>query len=487
MTIAFTWLWQGLALAGLTVLLLRALPQLNAATRHAMWWAALVSVLCIPLVLAAGAGRDVLPGLPPAPESQGVQPALVLPPAPGWVGLLCASTWLLAALFGLVRVVHGCREARTLRKTSTPFDAAREGRLLLWSDTRARARCPASLRISEGLAGACAVGFRRPVIVVGRTLVERLDDAALDQVVMHEYAHLARYDDWLQLFQAIARAVGGLHPAVGWLSRHIDLDREAACDDYVVARTGAARQYAMALLEAAVVAGAGPAVPAVVPGATLRTSALRLRVARLLDPARASGTRATPMAAVGLVLPLIAILAGPRVAPLVAFVEAVELALPVPGVAVYRRPMPALPQAATAGADTASQARARVSGQAASSSASRRPEPPPAAPGGTDEPLISAATPEPPTVLGAVAPPPIESRRVFERVDARLLSAAPAVTMNGFSVPAPPARNSGQALVTSSLSEAKGAAAAVASGAEGSGIAIGRAFARAGQTIAGKF
>ena len=79
---------------------------------------------------------------------------------------------------------------------------------------------------------------------------------------MHEYAHLARYDDWLQLFQAIARAVGGLHPAVGWLSRRIDLDREAACDDYVVARTGAARQYASALLEAAVVAGAGPAVPA---------------------------------------------------------------------------------------------------------------------------------------------------------------------------------------------------------------------------------
>jgi hypothetical protein len=81
----------------------------------------------------------------------------------------------------------------------------------------------------------------------------------------------------------------------------------------------------------------------------------------------------------------------------------------------------------------------------------------------------------------------MESRRLFDHVDARLLSTAPAATMNGFSVPAPPARESGQAGSRPPLAGAKDAALAVAAGAERRSIAVGRAFARAGQAIAGKF
>ena len=485
MSIALTWLWQGLALAGLTVLLLRLLPHLNAATRHAIWWAALVAVLCIPLVLAAGTVRHLLPVLPPPVLRAGVQPALVLPPAPDWVGVLCASAWILTALFGFIRVVHGCCMVRALGHWSTPFDAARERQLPLWSQTRGRARRSAELRISEGLAGACALGFRRPVIVVGRILVERLDDAALDQVVMHEYAHLARYDDWLQLFQAVARAVGGLHPAVCWLSRRIDLDREAACDDHVVARTGAAREYASALLEAAVAAGPRPTTIASVPGATLQASALRRRVARLLDPARAAGTSVTPMAATGVLLPVLAILAGPRVAPLVAFVDAVELTLPVQSLA--GEPHASFTDAISdLRTEPTPPAAGRASGQAGSGGARAR-DRQRAAPSAANEPPIPVSTPEPTMALPAVATVPVESRSLFERADARLLSAAPAATINGLPLPASPDRASAQARATSSLAGATGAATAVASRAERGGVAIGRAFARAGQAIAGRF
>jgi hypothetical protein len=313
-----------------------------------------------------------------------------------------------------------------------------------------------------------------------------LDDAALDQVVMHEYAHLARYDDWLQLLQAIARAVGGLHPAVWWLSRRIDLEREAACDDRVVARTGAARQYASALLDAAAAAGDRPAAMAIVPGATLRASALRRRVARLLDPARATGTRATPIAVVGMVLPVIAILAGPRVAPLVAFVDAVELPLPAQNVAGHRRGLPSWTEAIGGAQGMLSTMPARASGGRASS-ASRVSEQAPPASRGRKAPPLSDATPQSTTVLPAVARAPIESRRLFEREDAGLLVAAPAATMNGLSLPAPHAGPSTQGLATASLGGAKGAASAIAARAERSGLAIGRGFARAGQAIAGKF
>jgi beta-lactamase regulating signal transducer with metallopeptidase domain len=488
MIIALAWLWQGLVLAGLACLLVRALPHVNAATRHAIWWAALVAVLCIPLVLSAGGVREVLPGVPPAPVRKAFAPALVVPAAPNWVGALCASAWLLAALCGVIRVAHGCRVVRALRRTSTRFDAARERRLPLWSQTPACARRWAELRVSEGLAGACALGFRQPVIVVGRTLVERLDDVALDQVIMHEHAHLARYDDWLQLFQAIARAVAGLHPAVWWLSRRIDLDREAACDDHVVARTGAARLYASTLLEAALAAGVQPTMPAIVPGATLRASALRRRVARLLDPARATGTRTTPTAALGMVLPVIAILAGPRVAPLVAFVDAVERPLPVENIARVDSHLPSPPVALSATEATPSTMLTRAPARRAPG-VSRVPDAAPAAPSRPPDPAAPPeGTSEPTTGLPAGTRAPIESRGLFEHVDDRLLPAAPAAaTMSGLILPSTPAAASRQARVTSSLARARGAASAVGSRAERGGLAIGRTFVRARQAIAGKF
>src|SRR6185369_150343 len=63
----------------------------------------------------------------------------------------------------------------------------------------------------------------------------------------HELAHLARYDDWTNLF---AKAIGALlpvHPVAVWLLRRIEQEREIACDDWVVAMTGEARPYAASL------------------------------------------------------------------------------------------------------------------------------------------------------------------------------------------------------------------------------------------------
>src|SRR4051794_11391794 len=352
MTIVLTWLWQGLAVAALTVLVLRAMPWLNAATRHVACWVGLAAVLGIPLVLVAAALRDATPGLLLPVTQDSIQPAVVLPAAPDWVGVFCARAWILAVLLAAIRVAHGGQIVRRLRRRSTPFDSTREARLPVWSSAGSHPRRDAQLRLSDDLAGACALGFGRPVILVGRQLADALDDAALDQIVMHEQAHLERHDHLLQLVEAIVRAVVGWHPAVWWLSRRIDLDREAACDDRVVARTGAPRQYARALLDAAVAANRGPTAPAVVPGMSSRGSALRVRVAWLLDPRRARGGRPTPIAAMACVLPVVASLASPRLAPLVAFVDAVEHALPFPGGSTPPAVAPTLALAAIAGGAT---------------------------------------------------------------------------------------------------------------------------------------
>lgn len=89
------------------------------------------------------------------------------------------------------------------------------------------------------------------MILVSRAVADALSDESLDEIAMHEQAHLDRYDDWSLLVLAVVGSLAGLHPAVRFLARRLDVDREAACDDRVMSRTGATRRYASSLLTAA--------------------------------------------------------------------------------------------------------------------------------------------------------------------------------------------------------------------------------------------
>jgi beta-lactamase regulating signal transducer with metallopeptidase domain len=474
MTILFAWLWQGLVVAALTGIVLRAMPRLNAATRHLAWWVALIAVLSIPLLLT-GTSADIVPGPILASASYSVQAALVLT-APDWVASLVVMTWAAAAAFGVVRIARGCKALRALRRTSIPFDPAREARLPLWCHAGRCASRRVQLRLSHDLAGACAMGFRRPVILIGRRLADALDDLALDQIVMHEQAHLARCDDWLQLLQAGIRTLCGLHPAVWWLSRSIDLDREAACDDAVVARTGETHRYTAALLDAA--ATAGSPVLAMAPGATARPSALRVRVARLLDPRRAGGARPRRLATLALVFPLGATAASPHLAPLVTFVDAVERALPLV-VAVRTDRAPAIAPSIS------DRSRALIARPLPLHNGRSTPLAIGTAADGRHTASEPAGGPELTTPAAGPAAP-IASRRVPGSEDLPLLIAPPA-NMNRPVLPATQSQEPRVALATAPGSPVTKAAMNLASGARRSGIAIGRAFTRAGHGFAGTF
>jgi predicted metallopeptidase len=92
-----------------------------------------------------------------------------------------------------------------------------------------------------------AIGFRRPAVLLPEALLAHLTAAELDHVLLHELAHIARRDDWTNLVARLAWAVLALHPVAACVLRQIDRQRELACDDWVVAATGAARPYAASL------------------------------------------------------------------------------------------------------------------------------------------------------------------------------------------------------------------------------------------------
>ena len=77
----------------------------------------------------------------------------------------------------------------------------------------------------------------------------RLSEQEIDQVVLHELAHVRRRDPWALLVQRVIWTIAGFHPAMWWLDRAITLDRERACDDWVLAAGKSSKQYGACLLK----------------------------------------------------------------------------------------------------------------------------------------------------------------------------------------------------------------------------------------------
>jgi beta-lactamase regulating signal transducer with metallopeptidase domain len=485
MTLLVTWLWQGLALAWIAAAFLRAMPRLNAATRHAVWGLALVAVLAIPIAHLLVATRTVTPSTPGLTlldvDAVG---ALVLPAIPDGVVGCAAALWAMTAAAGLLRIAGSYRALGRLKRASSPFDRLREARLPLWIAARNGNHRAAELRTSDCMTGACALGLGRPVILVSRSVADALDDASLDDIVMHEQAHLDRYDDWSQLLQAVVGSMAGLHPAVRFLTRRMDVDREAACDDRVVSRTGARRRYASSLLAAAAASSpkaGGIAFSAGVPTATTTASALRVRVGRLLDPGRHRSARLANATSLASVLCLtLAVVMSSHVPPLVIFLGTAVVTVPAaalaPGIDA-RRPLEPAPR-------TNVNAAAGLK-QPTPGTLTRVKRPPQSDPPEAAAQLFAATTMDaPPTAV-------LDSLVIAADVDVPVL-ALPLPSPPPVDIAAAPTHVAPpwEAVSASTVSAANGAArsaVATAAHAWSAGVSIGRLFTRAGKAVAKDF
>ena len=277
------WIWQGVALTTVTAVALRWAPRLSATTRYLVWWLALVLVLALPMAprftswLQPAVATSPVATLTPVP----------LPPLPVWPLTLAFACWVAWVVISLTRVTISVAALTAARRRVTPFPAAREQALPHWAAVRTQGR-PARLGLCDGIPAAAVFGLGPAIIAVSPDICARLTDEELDQVIVHEWAHIQRRDDFSRLAQIAVRVVAGLHPAVWWISRRLEIERETACDDCAVNVTGAARDLARCLTKLAE-AGLRP-MPVVLAPNVLASSQLATRVQRLLDPSRNTST-----------------------------------------------------------------------------------------------------------------------------------------------------------------------------------------------------
>lgn len=254
--------WPALAAVTAVWCALRFLPSVNAATRHLVWWAVLGAILVMPAasVLLQTRQHAPAPAAPVAapavdiPAPPDPAPPTVVAPAPaagislraGAWPLRIFILWLAVLLLQLGRTAYSYRYLLAIKRRALRATPELRRDFDVWM-LACGVRRPVELLVSREIVSPMAMGYRAPAVIVPAAVLAEFSESELDHVLLHELAHLARRDDWTNLVCRVAWAMLALHPAAAWTLRRIEREREMACDDWVVAATGAARPYAASL------------------------------------------------------------------------------------------------------------------------------------------------------------------------------------------------------------------------------------------------
>ena len=106
------------------------------------------------------------------------------------------------------------------------------------------------VRQSSDVAGPCVVGLIRPCLLLPPDFSERLSEQEVRLVLLHEAAHLRRWDPILNGLLEVVHAMHWFNPVVGRVLRCWREDREEACDLHALAAPRVDRvQYGRVLLK----------------------------------------------------------------------------------------------------------------------------------------------------------------------------------------------------------------------------------------------
>jgi beta-lactamase regulating signal transducer with metallopeptidase domain len=272
LAVAWPMLWQTSLLIVLMLAIDRlVLRKLRPGMRYVLWLAVLVKLVLPPsLALPTSVAWWVRPQAraqrpasnvhtavtySPVTEPGVLKPAFMpepLPPALSLAGgVLAASAAVSFALFAFVlrRWRQVSRQAAMRAKGNVPGSLA---------DLLEEERCSVGLRrrvkirLMEGPVSPALFGLLRPVILLPQSLAQRLPEAQLRSVLLHELIHMRRGDVWVNCAQTLLQIVYWWHPLV-WVANHrIRQAREEAVDESVMLALRNDREsYAPALLEVA--------------------------------------------------------------------------------------------------------------------------------------------------------------------------------------------------------------------------------------------
>ncbi len=260
-------LWQSALLIAIAVLIAWLLCRSSPVVRYWLWQIVAIKLLLMPFWSLAIPlptwWHNTLPQQPVAYQSEKIvnkestPPILPRPlgltnsPDMGaarlpslWdnIGQIKWQTWLLLIwlviiFWQLARLVMQRIRLAKLLEQAVPAKAETAGLVAELAGRIGLRRAPAALSIG----GDCPLfvcGLRRPRLILPERLLDSLDQSQRRQVILHELGHIKRHDLAWGWPAEIVRMVFFFNPLVYWVAYRLRLERELACDQLAMARSG---------------------------------------------------------------------------------------------------------------------------------------------------------------------------------------------------------------------------------------------------------
>jgi GWxTD domain-containing protein len=157
-----------------------------------------------------------------------------------------APFWIAGVVIFHLRSLASWMAARRLRRTGVCLAPDLWRERLDQLGARLRLSRPVTLLESCLAEVPVVIGYVRPAILMPLGLLAGLPAGQIESILLHELAHIRRYDYLVNLLQASVEGFLFYHPAVWWISGLIRAERENCCDDLVVATNGDAHEAALA-------------------------------------------------------------------------------------------------------------------------------------------------------------------------------------------------------------------------------------------------
>ena len=283
------------AVIGLAWLITRLCSSLSAAKRHAIWSLALLSLLLMPLAAPVlpgwhvdltagfeqvrGRGKEVLQGQSGAMAiSEGARDAeggqdgqslAALDAArsdrtggasnragtdPWWRGLAWEQWllwgWAVGVVMILGQLAAGFVSVYRLSRQTEPLETPERRQLIQGLIDEGRISSEVRVAYSRGARVEVPMvwGVVRPLILLPQA-ARSWTHERLRVVLLHELAHVKRWDYVLHLTAQVVRALFWPNPLVWQAVRAMHIEQEYACDDFVLTAGTASHEYAEHLLD----------------------------------------------------------------------------------------------------------------------------------------------------------------------------------------------------------------------------------------------
>ncbi len=239
--------------------------RFGASAAYALWLLPLIRLFMPPMTLPSILTDWIV--TPPEPLVQSVPIQAV--PFDALLGPIAASPaqshldmssviiaiWLIiAAVWFGYQILNHLYQIRLLRLKTRPVSAELRPAIEAAMAKLPIKTCP-EIRMSPDGLGPMVTRFWRPMIILPQDFTQKYNAAQQNFALIHEMAHIKRFDLWAAFSVLVFRALNWPNPLIHYAAHKFRIDQEAACDAYLLSRLGedktTKQDYARTLVQAA--------------------------------------------------------------------------------------------------------------------------------------------------------------------------------------------------------------------------------------------